>query len=109
MKLNATMTKTMRVTGSRTVHRQSPLFTIGGTVLKESDDFYLLGVIFVSILTRLNDLFYHWANANIILPQCLNPGDLTLELWIGWMIFRLVKFIFCFWELNFIVLFPVLI
>ena len=37
-KMNATKTKTMIVSRSRTVHPQSPPLTIGGTVLKESDD-----------------------------------------------------------------------
>ena len=38
MKLNANKTKTMIVSRSRTMHPQSPALTIGGTVLKESDD-----------------------------------------------------------------------
>ena len=38
MKLNATKTKTMIVSRSRTVHPQSPPLAIGGTVLKESDE-----------------------------------------------------------------------
>ena len=38
MKLNASKTKTMIVSTSRTMHPQSPPLTIGGTVLKESDD-----------------------------------------------------------------------
>ena len=38
MKLNASKTRTMIVSRSRTMHPQSPLLTIGGTVLKESDD-----------------------------------------------------------------------
>ena len=37
MKLNASKTKIMIVSRSRTVHPQSPPLTIGGTVLKESD------------------------------------------------------------------------
>ena len=44
MKLNAYMTKTMIVSRSLTVHPQSPPLTIGGTVLKESDDLVILGV-----------------------------------------------------------------
>ena len=43
MKLNATKTKTMIISRSRTVHPQSPPLTIGGTVLKESDDLVILG------------------------------------------------------------------
>ena len=40
MKLNVIMTKTMIVSRSHTMHSQSPsTVTIGGTVLKESDDF----------------------------------------------------------------------
>ena len=38
MKLNASKTKTMIVSRSRTMCHQSPPLTIGGTVLKESDD-----------------------------------------------------------------------
>ena len=36
---------------SRTMHPQSPPFTIEGTVLKESDDLEILGVTFDSKLT----------------------------------------------------------
>ena len=46
MKLNARKTKTMIVSRSRTMHPQSPALTIGGTVLKESDDPVILGVTF---------------------------------------------------------------
>ena len=46
MKLNVSKTKTMIVSGSRTMHPQSPPLTIGGTVLKESDDLVILGVTF---------------------------------------------------------------
>ena len=46
MKLNAGKTKTMIVSRSRTMHPQSPPLTIGGTVLKESDDLVILGVTF---------------------------------------------------------------
>ena len=51
MKLNASKTKTMIVSRSRTMHPQSPPLTIGGTVLKESDDLVILGVTFVSKVT----------------------------------------------------------
>ena len=50
MKLNETKTKTMIVLRSRTVHYQSIPLTIGGTVLKESDDL-ILGVTFDSKMT----------------------------------------------------------
>ena len=51
MKLNASKTKTMIVSRSRTMHPQSPPLTIGGTVLKESDDLVILGVTFDSMMT----------------------------------------------------------
>ena len=44
MKLNVSKTKTMIVSRSRTMHSQSPALTIGGTVLKESDDLVIFGV-----------------------------------------------------------------
>ena len=47
MKLNAIKTKTMMVSKSRTMHPQSPALTIVGIVLKESDDFVILGVTLV--------------------------------------------------------------
>ena len=53
MKLNASKTKTTIVSRSRTMHPKSPPLTVGGTVLKESDDLDLviLGVTFDSKLT----------------------------------------------------------
>ena len=51
MKLNASKTKTMIVSRSRTMHPQSPPLTIDGTVLKESDYLDILGVTFDSKLT----------------------------------------------------------
>ena len=51
MKLNASKTKTMIVSRSRTMHPQSPPSIIGGTVLKESEDLVILGVIFDSKMT----------------------------------------------------------
>ena len=51
MKLNASKTKTMIVSRSRTMHPQSPALTIGGTVQKESDDLFILGVAFDSKMT----------------------------------------------------------
>ena len=46
IKLNVSKTKTMIVLRSRTMHPQSPPLTIGRTVLKESDDLVIFGVIF---------------------------------------------------------------
>ena len=48
MKLMASKTKTMIVSKSRAMHPQSPPLTIGGTVLKESEDLVILGVTFDS-------------------------------------------------------------
>ena len=48
MKLNASKTKTMIVSRSRTMHPQSPPLTISGTVLKESANLVILGVTFDS-------------------------------------------------------------
>ena len=56
MKLNASKKKTMIVSRSRTMHPQSPPLTIGGTVLKESDDLHILGVTFDSKMTFENHL-----------------------------------------------------
>ena len=41
----------MTVYRSHTMHPQSPALTIGGTVLKESDDLVILGVTFDSMMT----------------------------------------------------------
>ena len=51
MKLNASKTKTMIVSRSHTMLPQSPALTIGGTVLKECDDFVILGITFDSKMT----------------------------------------------------------
>ena len=51
IKLNASKTKTMIVSRSPTMHPQSPALIIGGTVLKESDDFVIFGVTFDSKMT----------------------------------------------------------
>ena len=51
MKLNASNTRTMIVSRSRTMHPQSPPLTIDGTVLKESDDLDIFRVTFDSKLT----------------------------------------------------------
>ena len=49
--MNISKTKTMIVSRSRTMYPQSPPLTIGGTVLKESDDIVILGVTFDSKIT----------------------------------------------------------
>ena len=49
--MNAIKTKTMIVSRSRTMYPQSSPLTIGGTILKESDDLVILGVTFDSKIT----------------------------------------------------------
>ena len=56
IKLNTSKTKTMIVSRSRTMHPQTPALTIGGTVLKESNDLVILGVTFDSKMTFENHL-----------------------------------------------------
>ena len=56
MKLNASKTKTKIVSRSRTMHPQSPPITVGGTVLKQSDDLVIFGVTFDSKMTFENHL-----------------------------------------------------
>ena len=51
MKLNASQTKTMILSRSRTMHPLSPPLTISGTVLKESDNLVILGVTLDSKMT----------------------------------------------------------
>ena len=51
MKFNASKTKTMIVSRSGTMHPESPPLTIGGTVLKESDDLVIVGVTLDSKMT----------------------------------------------------------
>ena len=46
MKLNASKTKTMLVSRSRTMNPQSPALIIDENVLKKSDNFAMLGVTF---------------------------------------------------------------
>ena len=58
MKLNASNTKTMIVSRSPTMHPSSPALTIGGTVLKESDDLVILGVTVYSKMPFSIFVFY---------------------------------------------------
>ena len=51
MKLNVNKIKSMIVSMSCTMPPQSPPLTIGGTVLKESDDLVILGMTFDSKMT----------------------------------------------------------
>ena len=51
MKLNMRKSKTMIVSRSCTMHSRSPPLTIGGTVLKESDELVILIVTFDSKMT----------------------------------------------------------
>ena len=49
--MNASKTKTIIVSRSRTMHPQSPPLTVGGTVLNESDDLVIMLVTFDSKMT----------------------------------------------------------
>ena len=49
--VNASKAKTLIVSRSGTMHPQSPTLTIGGTVLKESEDLVIVGVTFDSKMT----------------------------------------------------------
>ena len=51
MKLNASKTKTIIVSRSRTVYPQLTPLTLDGTVLKESADLVILGVMFDALMT----------------------------------------------------------
>ena len=51
MKLNASKTKTMIVSRSRTVHPHLTPLTLDGTVMKESADLVILGVMFDAKMT----------------------------------------------------------
>ena len=51
MKLNASKTKTIIVSTSRTVHPQLKQWTLDGTVLKESADLVILGITFAAKMT----------------------------------------------------------
>ena len=50
------VSKTMVVSRSAIMHPLSPPLTIGGTVLKESDDLVILGVTFDSKMTFVKPL-----------------------------------------------------
>ena len=73
MKFNASKTKTMIVSRSRTVHPHSPPLTIGGTLLKESDGLVILGVTFDSKMTfekHLRSVFRAASQSLGILRKC---------------------------------------
>ena len=95
MKLNASKTKTLIVSRSRTMNPQSPAVTIGGIVLKESDDLAILRVTFDSKITfekhlrsvsraasqRLGILRNSWQvfHNRLLLGRCL--GVLSCPFW----------------------------
>ena len=58
MKSNASKTNTTIVSRSHTMHPQWPILTVSGTVLKESDDLYILGVTFIIIIIWFQDDFW---------------------------------------------------
>ena len=78
MKLNASKTKTMIVSQSRTMHPHSPPLTIGGTVLKESDDLVILGVTFNSKMTFEKHLRSVSRAASQRLGILKNPGKCSM-------------------------------
>ena len=73
MKLNSSKTKTMIVYRSRIMHPKSPPLIIGGTVLKESDDLDILGVIFDSEMTFATNPFSVSRTDNQILGILRRP------------------------------------
>ena len=78
MKLNASKTKTMIVSRSRTMHPQSPPLTICGTVLKEFDDLVILGVTFDSKMTCQKHLLSVSRAAAQRLGILRNPGACSM-------------------------------
>ena len=78
VKLNASKIKTMIVSRSRTMHPQSPPLTIGGTVLKESDDLVILGVTFVSKMTFEKHLHSVSRAASQRLSILSHPGECSM-------------------------------
>ena len=72
MKLNSSKTKTMIVSRSRIMHPQSSL-TIGGTVLKESDDLDILGVTFDSTMIFEKNLCS--VSAELLLKDLVSIGS----------------------------------
>ena len=78
MKLNASKTKTMIVSRSRTMHFQSPPLTIGGTVLKKSDDLVILGVTFDSKLIFEKHLRLVCRAASQKLGILKKPGECSM-------------------------------
>ena len=57
--MNASKTKTMIVSRSRTVHPRLTPLTLDGTPLKESADLVILGVTFDAKITFEKQLFQH--------------------------------------------------
>ena len=74
MKLNASQTKTMIVSRSRTVHPQLTKLTLDGTVLKESADLVILGVTFEAKMTFEKHLRSVSSAALRGLVSCVSPS-----------------------------------
>ena len=74
MKLNASKTKTMIVSRSRTVHPQLTPLTLDGTVLKQSSDLVILGVTFDAWMTFEKHLCSVSSAAAQSLGIIRNPG-----------------------------------
>ena len=75
MKLTVSKAKSMIISRSCTMHPQSPQLTIGGTVLKESDDLDILGVTFDSRMTFEKHLARFPEQLLKDLVSCGSPGE----------------------------------
>ena len=84
MKLNTCETKTMIVSWSRTMHPLSHQLSIGGTVLKESDDLDILVVTFDSKMTFEKHLRSVCRAASRRLVSCGSSGEYSMiDLFLG--------------------------
>ena len=84
MKLNASKTKTMIVSRSCTMHPQSPPLTIGSTVLKESDDLVILGVLAYSVYYILIQkyLYNKYSLIYVYLYMLININHIYIHIYI---------------------------
>ena len=79
MKLNASKTKRMIVSRSRTMHHKPPPLAIGGTLLNESDDLVILGVTFDSKMTFEKHLRSVSRAVSQRLESLLSPGKYSMK------------------------------
>ena len=78
MKFNASKTKTVIVSRSGSMHPQSPALTIGGTVLKESDDLVIYAVTFDSKMTFEKHLSSVSNEASQRFGNLRSPGEFSM-------------------------------